>query len=149
MPKQLLNLLNASSTIDFFMKLGLWFMAILGPIYDVVGAILLLIAADFALGYRASRKQKMPFSWAKVMHSINKVIFYSLIVFVGWVIESKIIPGIPFMRLMAGFLALQELRSILSNFKIIFGIDLWDYIRAAIKRKSPQEIEKNKKDESD
>ena len=142
MPKPLLELLNASNSFDFFVKLGLWFAAIVVPLYDIFWAIFSLIVVDFVTGYRASFKKKERFSWPKVWNSMNKVVFYTSVVFAGWIIESKIIPGIPFMRLVAGFLALTELRSILFNFKVIFGIDVWDYIRAAIQRKSIKEVEK-------
>ena len=122
MPKQILNILNADDNVDFFMKFVLWFFAILVPLYDVAGALIILIIIDLITGIIAS--------------------IYCLILLAAWVIESKIIPSIPFMRLVAGFLALTELRSILENFKDIFGIDAWDYIRAAIKRQNVQEISK-------
>jgi hypothetical protein len=142
MPKQILNILNAHDNVDFFMKFVLWFLAILVPLYDVAGALIILIIIDLITGIIGSIKQNVPFQWSKIINTITKLIIYSLILLAAWVIESKIIPSIPFMRLVAGFLALTELRSILDNFKDIFGIDAWDYIRAAIKRQNVQEISK-------
>jgi|TARA_R110001592_G_scaffold74779_5_gene226877 phage-related holin len=142
MPKQILNILNADDNVDFFMKFVLWFFAILVPLYDVAGALIILIIIDLITGIIASIKKSAPFQWSKIFNTFNKLIIYCLILLAAWVIESKIIPSIPFMRLVAGFLALTELRSILENFKDIFGIDAWDYIRAAIKRQNVQEISK-------
>tara|TARA_R110001592_G_scaffold74778_3_gene226844 strand:- start:5290 stop:5724 length:435 start_codon:yes stop_codon:yes gene_type:complete len=142
MPKQILNILNADDNVDFFMKFVLWFFAILVPLYDVAGALIILIIIDLITGIIASIKKSSPFQWSKIFNTLNKLIIYCLILLAAWVIESKIIPSIPFMRLVAGFLALTELRSILENFKDIFGIDAWDYIRAAIKRQNVQEISK-------
>jgi|GEM_PF-3269736 len=142
MPKQILNILNASDNVDFIMKFVLWFLAILVPLYDIAGALIILIVIDLITGIIASIKQSIPFQWSKIFNTFNKLIIYCLILLAAWVIESKIIPSIPFMRLVAGFLALTELRSILENFKNIFGIDAWDYIRAAIKRQNVQEISK-------
>jgi phage-related holin len=140
MPKQILNILNAHDNVDFFMKFVLWFLAILVPLYDVAGALSVLIIIDLITGIIASIKQSVRFQWSKIINTFTKLIIYSLILLAAWVIESKIIPSIPFMRLVAGFLALTELRSILENFKDIFGIDAWNYIRAAIKRQNVQEI---------
>jgi hypothetical protein len=140
MPKQILNILNAHDNVDFFMKFVLWFLAILVPLYDVAGALSVLIIIDLITGIIASIKKSVPFQWSKIINTFTKLIIYSLILLAAWVIESKIIPSIPFMRLVAGFLALTELRSILENFKDIFGIDAWNYIRAAIKRQNVQEI---------
>ena len=145
MPKQILNILNASDNVDFLMKFVIWFLAILVPLYDVAGALILLIIIDLITGIIASFKNSVNFQWAKIFNTFNKLIIYCLILLAAWVIESKIIPSIPFMRLVAGFLALTELRSILENFKNIFGIDAWDYIRAAIKRQNVQEIAKEDK----
>lgn len=142
MPKQLLSILNADDNIDFLMKLSVWFLAILGPLYDVAGALILLILIDLITGVIASVKNGVPFEWSKILNTLNKLVIYCLILLATWVIESKIIPAIPFMRLVAGFLAMTELRSILGNFKAIFGIDAWDYIRAAIKRQSVGEVTK-------
>jgi phage-related holin len=122
------------------MKFVLWFLAILVPLYDVAGALSVLIIIDLITGIIASIKQSVRFQWSKIINTFTKLIIYSLILLAAWVIESKIIPSIPFMRLVAGFLALTELRSILENFKDIFGIDAWNYIRAAIKRQNVQEI---------
>tara|TARA_R110001592_G_scaffold268269_3_gene534530 strand:- start:43117 stop:43560 length:444 start_codon:yes stop_codon:yes gene_type:complete len=140
MPKEILNILNADDNVDFLMKFVIWFLAILVPLYDVAGALILLIIIDLITGIVASVKKNAAFEWAKIFNTINKLLVYCLILLAAWVIESKIIPSIPFMRLVAGFLALTELRSILENFKNIFGIDAWDYIRAAIKRQNVQEI---------
>lgn len=135
-------MLNAQDNVDFFMKLGVWFLAILGPLYDVAGALILLIIIDLITGIIASIKNSIAFQWSKIFNTLNKLMIYCLILLAAWVIESKIIPAIPFMRLVAGFLAMTELRSILGNFKAIFGIDAWDYIRAAIKRQSVKELSK-------
>lgn len=144
MPKEILNILNAQDNVDFLMKLAVWFLAILGPLYDVAGALILLIIIDLITGIIASVKNSIAFKWSKVINTFNKLMIYCLILLAAWVIESKIIPAIPFMRLVAGFLAMTELRSILGNFKAIFGIDAWDYIRAAIKRQHVDEVSKKR-----
>ena len=140
MPKQILNFLNADDNIDFIIKFLIWFVAILVPLYDVAGALIILIIIDLATGIIASVKNKVKFQWKKIENTFTKVIIYSLILLAGWVIESKIMPAIPLMRLVAGFLALTELRSILGNFKNIFGLDMWEYIRAAIRNQKLSDL---------
>lgn len=144
MPKEILNILNAEDNVDFIMKMAVWFIAILGPLYDIAGALILLIFIDLITGVIASVKNSIAFDWSKIVNTFNKLVIYCLILLAAWVIESKIIPAIPFMRLVAGFLAMTELRSILGNFKAIFGIDAWDYIRAAIKRQKIEELSKKR-----
>lgn len=147
MPKEILNILNASNDLDFIQKLCIWVLAILVPLYDVVGALILLIIIDLFTGVVASLKARADFDIFKILNTVTKVIIYSLILFACWLVESKFIPEIPFLRLGGGFLALVELRSIAYNFKQIFGVDLWQYIRAVINRKGLSEIpdKKNEK----
>jgi len=140
MRKQILNFLNADDNIDFIMKFLIWFVAILVPLYDVAGALIVLIIIDLITGIIASFKTSAPFQWSKIFNTLNKLIIYCLILLAAWVIESKIIPSLPFMRLVAGFLALTELRSILGNFKNIFGLDMWEYIRAAIRNQKLSDL---------
>ena len=140
MPKHILNILNATDELEFFMKFMIWFLAILVPIYDVTGALIILILIDLITGIIASVKNQVKFQWEKIENTFTKVIIYSLILLAGWVVESKIMPAIPLMRLVAGFLALTELRSILGNFKNIFGLDMWEYIRAAIRNQKLSDL---------
>ena len=146
MPKEILNILNASNDLEFVQKLCIWVLAILVPLYDMVGALILLIAIDLTTGVVASMKARADFNPYKILNTLTKAVIYSLILFACWVVESKFIPEIPFLRLGGGFLALVELRSIAYNFKQIFGVDLWQYIRAAINRKGLSEIPDKKND---
>ena len=140
MPKHILNILNATDELDFFMKFMIWFLAILVPIYDVTGALIILILIYLITGIIASVKNQVKFQWEKIENTFTKVIIYSLILLAGWVVESKIMPAIPLMRLVAGFLALTELRSTLGNFKNIFGLDMWEYIRSAIRNQKISDL---------
>ena len=140
MPKHILNILNATDELEFFMKFMIWFLSILVPIYDVTGALIILILIDLITGIIASVKNQVKFQWEKIINTFTKVIIYSLILLAGWVVESEIMPAIPLMRLVAGFLALTELRSILGNFKNIYGLDMWEYIRAAIRNQKLSDL---------
>jgi len=140
MPKHILNILNATDELEFFMKFMIWFLAIIVPIYDLTGALIVLIVIDLITGIGASLKNQVKFKWEKIVNTFTKVIIYSLILLAGWVVESKIMPAIPLMRLVAGFLALTELRSILGNFKNIFGLDMWEYIRSAIRNQKISDL---------
>ena len=144
MPKHILNILNATDELEFFMKFMIWFLAIIVPIYDLTGALIVLIVIDLITGIGASLKNQVKFKWEKIVNTFTKVIIYSLMLLAGWVVESKIMPAIPLMRLVAGFLALTELRSILGNFKNIFGLDMWEYIRSAIRNQKISDLPESK-----
>ena len=134
-PKNILEILNASDDIDFFMKVGFYIAAILGPLYNLMGGLILLVLIDIITGIAASRKKKEPISLTKLGNSLLKIVYYGLIIMAAWIVEDKFISSIPFMRLVSGFLALNELKSILYNFRALSNVDLWDFLRSAINRK--------------
>lgn len=140
MPKQLLEVLNAEDSTDFFVKVGFYVLAILGPLYNLMGGLVLLVLIDIITGVAASRKKKEPISFIKLGNSLIKIVYYGLIIMASWIVEDKFISAIPFMRLVSGFLALNELKSILYNFRVIANVDLWDLIRSAINRKDISDL---------
>lgn len=144
MPKEVLSLLNANSDSDFFIKVTIWASAILAPLYDLVGSLFLLIAIDLAVGIWASVKKGEGFQLNKLINTAAKICVYTLMLLACWIVQSKFMAKIPLLSLGGGFLALTELRSIAYNFKEIFGVDIWTYIRAAISRQAVKEIQDKK-----
>lgn len=121
--------LSAAST-----KLGVWMGAILAPLYDMLGAVLLLVVIDFLTGIGAAWKKKEGVSSRKMINTVNKFLFYSLTLLAAHVVELKITPALPWLQVVAGFIAITELRSIFENFNSIFGLNVWEYVKALIKQ---------------
>lgn len=115
-------------------KLSIWMGAIMAPLYDVLGAVLLLIVIDFLTGIGAAFKEKEAVSSKKMRNTINKFMFYSLTLLAAHVVELKITPALPWLKIVSGFVALTELRSIFENFNRIFGLNLWNYVKGLIRQ---------------
>tara|TARA_R110002050_G_scaffold33863_3_gene85855 strand:+ start:674 stop:1114 length:441 start_codon:yes stop_codon:yes gene_type:complete len=143
MYRAFLNTLGASTWLEFCAKALIWFLAIIGPLFDLVGSIFLLIIVDFIFGWAAAYKEKVGFQLSKVVNTLNKFLFYALLLFTVGLIEIKLITLVPLLSLVAGYLALVELRSIARNFEIIFKIKLWDFIRAQLKREKVEHLVKD------
>ena len=106
----------------------------MAPLYDVLAAVLILIVIDFLTGIGAAIKVKAGISSKKMRNTLNKFLFYSLTLLAAHVVEIKITPALPWLQIVAGFIALTELRSIFENFNTIFGLNLWNYVKGLIRQ---------------
>lgn len=129
MSVKLLQLLDANSESEWWLKAGFWCFAILYPIAAIVSVIYVLIIIDFIMGVWAATKEKN-FIPAKMWSTVRKLFLYQLVILAGFLIETYIIDGlIPLNKIVSGFIAMIELRSIFYNFNKIFGIDLWKEVK--------------------
>jgi len=118
----------------FGVKVLVWFLAILSPIYDVMGAVIVLVLIDFATGVGAAMKIKEAVSSRKMRNTVNKFLFYTLTIIAAHIVETKITSSLPWLKLVSGFIAITELRSIFENFNRIFSINIWDFIKEILKQ---------------
>lgn len=126
---------NTSESLSAFgLKLIVWLIAILAPIYDVMGAVLLLVGIDFFTGVGAAVKLKEGISSRKMRNTLNKFLFYTLTIIAAHTVEMKITSAIPWLKIVSGFIALTELRSIFENFNKIFGLNLWEFVKEVLKQ---------------
>ncbi|MBE9488448.1 MAG: phage holin family protein [Bacteroidetes bacterium] len=100
-----------------------WLLALMGhltPLKDVFFLLLLIVVADFLTGLRASKKKDIPWSSRRLRKSISKMLCYFGIVYL--LFEFQNILNIDFIasyKLVAGFIYLVELISILENMAVI------------------------------
>lgn len=134
--KKLLPMNHDDTTSFVLAKVGIWLIALMAPLYDILGAVMLLIVIDFLTGLGAAYKLRESVSAAKMRNTVNKFLFYTLTIIAAHLVEVKITPALPWLNIISGFIALTELRSIFDNFNRIFGINIFNYIKTVISRNS-------------
>jgi hypothetical protein len=105
------------------------------PVAPVVGIIALLILVDYGLGHWVRNKKGECFQKEKALKGASKVIVWTVVLPVAYMVEFVIIPELPLMRLSAAWIAYHELKSIFGHANVITGYDIWDAIRSAIAKK--------------
>lgn len=98
--------------------------------------IAFLIVTDFIIGAYASYKNKIPISSERIGNTISKFFIYNLVVLSAFLLEKYIVEEIPFQRIITGFIAIAEIKSILENFNKIYGINPFKVLIKLIKKKS-------------
>lgn len=101
-----------------------WALAILSyftPLFSVFYLILIIVVADFVAGILASRKKGIPRSSKRFRKSLEKLLCYLGVLWLFWEFENII--GIQewvcTYKMIAGFIFLVEIISILENLAII------------------------------
>ena len=106
-------------------------------------AIGFLIIADTFTGIWSAYKEggKKNITSRKAGRIIAKFILYPLSLIVAKVSETYLSPGIPWVDVTAGILAVIEVKSIFENISVVLGFDLWKRIKETLWKQKEIKIE--------
>jgi len=111
--------------MDKIISLLFWLFTILSPVNGVMITMVFLIIVDFITGLYASYKHKIPINSERIGNTISKFFIYNLVILASFLLEKFIVEEVPFLKIIAGFIAITEIKSILENFNKIYGVDLF------------------------
>lgn len=109
--------------MDKVIKLLFWLLTLLSPVNAVMVTMVFLIIVDFITGSYASFKNNIPISSARIGHTISKFFIYNLVILAAYFLEQHIVNEVPFLKIIAGFIAITEIKSILENYNTIYGVN--------------------------
>jgi hypothetical protein len=66
--------------------------------------------------------------------TVSKLLLYNLAILSGFLCETYLIKEIPFTKIISGFIALTELKSISENVTAVTGVNYWSKIMEYVKR---------------
>ncbi|CAL2080347.1 phage holin family protein [Tenacibaculum sp. 190524A02b] len=100
-----------------------WLLALLAPLNGVLTTMMFLIVVDFITGAYASLKKQISITSEKIAHTISKFVIYNLVIISAYFLEVYIVNEVPFLKIIAGFIAVTEIKSILENYNKIYGVN--------------------------
>nr|WP_321221339.1 phage holin family protein [uncultured Psychroserpens sp.] len=109
--------------MEKIVKLMFWLLTFLSPVNAVMVTMVFLIIVDFITGAYASIKNRIPIRSSKIGHTISKFFIYNLVILAAYFVEEHIVNEVPFLKIIAGFIAITEIKSILENYNVIYGIN--------------------------
>lgn len=98
-----------------------WLFTIIGPLQGVIFTVVLLIIVDFITGIYASYLKGVGIKSKRIGHTISKFFIYNLVIISAYFLEKNIVSEIPFLKIIAGFIAITKIKSVLENYTIIYG----------------------------
>ncbi len=120
--------------MDKITQSSFWLLALLAPVQAVMITIVFLIVVDFITGLYASYKDKIPISSERIAHTISKFFIYNLVILASYFLEKHIVNEVPFLKIIAGFIAITEIKSILENFNRIYGVNVFKALMNVLKK---------------
>lgn len=138
--------------MDKVIKLMFWLLTLLSPVNAVMVTMVFLIIVDFITGSYASLKNHVPIKSARIGHTISKFFIYNLVILAAFFLEKHIVNEVPFLKIIAGFIAIAEIKSILENYNEIYGINPFKALINLIKqtglKDTIQSLEEDKREQN-
>lgn len=95
------------------------------PIKATLITVMVLTVADLITGIMASRKEGKKITSSGLKRTIIKTTVYELVVMLGFLTERFMVgDSIPVVKVLAGFIGLTELKSVLENIERISGMPI-------------------------
>lgn len=105
----------------FLMSIALVFM----PVKATLITVMVLTVADLISGIMASRKQGRKITSSGLKRTVVKTAVYELVVMLGFLTEQYMTgDSIPVVKVLAGFIGLTELKSVMENIERISGMSI-------------------------
>ena len=101
-------------------------IAVFAPIQPLLLTVGVLIAADTITGVIAAYKRGEEIRSSGFSRAIVKMFVYQVVLISGFLMETYLLSdvGMPITKLIAGFIGMVEMKSLIENTESITGIDL-------------------------
>lgn len=120
--------------MDKIPQLLFWVFTLLSPVNGVMMTMVFLIIVDFITGAYVAYKNNIPFNSKRIGHTVSKFFIYNLVILSAFFLELNIVNEVPFLKVIAGFIAITEIKSILENYNQIYGVDPFKALLNIIKK---------------
>ncbi len=129
--------------MDKLIKFSFWLLALISPVSGVMITMVFLIVVDFITGAYASIKNHVPIQSTRIGHTVSKFFIYNLVILAAYFLEKHIVSEVPFLKIIAGFIAITEIKSILENYNRIYGVNPFKALTNLLKQTPLKETLEN------
>jgi len=99
-------------------------LAVFAPIKATLITTAVLVFVDLVTGIWAAVKRKEPITSSGIRRTVSKMFVYETAIMLAFLTEQYMTDAVPFVKLIAGLVAVVELKSCLENLDSISGTDL-------------------------
>jgi hypothetical protein len=110
---------------QFLLTVVMSIITVFLPIKATLVAVMALTVIDLASGLWAASKRGEPITSSGLKRTIIKIFVYEAVVMLGYITEQYLTGDIiPLVKILAGYIGITELKSVLENIKDISGLDI-------------------------
>lgn len=111
--------------LTFIKTLIITILAVFAPAKHMIYAAFTLVVADLITGLMAAKKRKEPITSSGFKRTVIKLMIYETAILLGFIAEQYLTLDIlPVAKIIASFVGVTELKSVLENLNDIGGGDL-------------------------
>lgn len=115
-------------------------LAVLAPIKPLIIVVGFLVLADTITGVWAAKKRKEQLTSARLRDFLTKLFIYQLCIIAGFSMEAYIIDHLlPVAKLIAGAVAVVEIKSLAENANSILGVDIFKELMQRLGSRNKEE----------
>jgi hypothetical protein len=120
-----------------FKKIGEYLLvslvSILAPIKGMLLTVGFLVFMDTITGVLAARKKNIPIKSARLRDMVSKSLIYMSAILVFYLAETQLLGGaLPLSKIVAGSIASVELMSLVENYNVLTGTNLFDSLKKVL-----------------
>jgi len=107
------------------------------PLKATLITVMVLTCVDLVTGLAAAKKRKKKITSSGLKKTIIKTLVYEAVVMLGFLTETYMTGDtIPVVKILAGYIGITELKSVLENMEIVSGVSI---IKVLIKKLDTQD----------
>lgn len=108
-----------------FTDIAVFLLAYFADTYPLIISIGFFVFCDLFTGAIAAKKRGEKFQSNKLKNTVYKFIAYGMAILIAHVIGKQFMPDLPTLKIMSGFIAYIELKSINENIETVTGINIF------------------------
>lgn len=110
---------------ETLLKLALATLLVFAPIKSALVVVMLLVAVDLWSGIWAAKKRGDKITSTGLKRTVVKLLVYEGVITLTYLVEHFLTgPFLPLVNIMAGYIGITELKSVLENIEEVTGIDV-------------------------
>lgn len=118
-----------------FKAISVALLSVFAPIEPLMLAVGILILMDLITGLFKAIKLKQALTSNRLKDTIIKMVVYQAGLITGFILETNLLPGIPFVKIVSGLIGTTEGLSIFENIRDATGLDVIEKFKSFLTRK--------------
>src|ERR1017187_6759867 len=111
--------------MSYLKSLALSILVVFAPIHAALLTAFILVMCDLVLGVMAAKKRGEHITSAGFRRTIGKLVVYEVAIALGFLCETYMTgPLVPVSKIIAGFVGITEIKSLMENLNEISGGDI-------------------------
>lgn len=124
---------------EVLLKLLMAIVLVFAPIKATLLTVIILVGIDLVSGLWAAKARREKITSGGLKRTIVKIMVYELVVLLAFLVQQYLTgPYVPLVNILAGYIGITELKSVLENIEDISGMDIIKILINKVSQSDPE-----------